>query len=48
MNYKHQKKENWDCDLKAMQTTLNKLQSHCAINFGGGLFGGGGWGVRIH
>lgn len=44
MNYKHQKKENWDCDLKAMQTTLNKLQSHCAINFGGGggLVGVGG------
>lgn len=39
MNYKHQKKENWDCELKAMQTTLNKLQSHCAINF----LGGWGW-----
>lgn len=45
MNYKHLKKENWDCELKAMQTTLNKLQSHCAINFGGGggcLVGVGG------
>ena len=25
MNYKFQKKENWDCELKAMQTTVYKL-----------------------